>query len=122
MCFAVSASMAQTHTSSDAAMTPADNSKVNSAEVNSTVKQTTADGRKNSSSDVALTQQICKSVMPDKHLSMSAHNATIVAVHGAVTLNGVVRGDHEKHVIEIKAQAIAGNNNVTNGPTIAPNT
>ena len=101
-------------------MKPADNSQSNSAAVNSTMKPSTADGQSNSSSDVTRTQQIRKSVMADKHLSMYAHNVKIVAVNGAVTLNGVVRSDHEKHVVQMRAQAIAGKDNVTNDLTIAP--
>lgn len=97
-----------------------DNSKVNSAAMNSTSKTSTADAQKNDSTDIALTQQIRKSVIADKTLSTYAHNVKIVAVNGMVTLNGVVRDSHEKELVAMKAQAIAGEGNVTNDLTIAP--
>jgi osmotically-inducible protein OsmY len=59
--------------------------------------------------------------MADKSLSTYAHNVKIVAVNGAVTLNGVVKSAHEKSVIQAKARAVAGKGNVTNDLTIAPN-
>jgi hyperosmotically inducible protein len=101
--------------------TPApDNSKMNSDSVNSTGAGSTADAQKNDSTDMALTQRIRKSVIADKTLSTYAHNVKIVAVNGAVTLNGVVRDSHEKDVVEQKAEAIAGKTNVTDDLTIAP--
>ena len=66
-------------------MKRADNSEANSAEVNSTMTPSTADGQSNAASDIKITQQIRKSVIADKHLSTYAHNVKIVAVNGAVT-------------------------------------
>lgn len=100
--------------------TAPDNSKANSDGVNSTSKTSTADAQKNDSTDIALTQQIRKSVIADKSLSSYAHNIKIVTVDGAVTLNGVVRDSHEKDVVVMKAQAIAGKSNVTDDLTVAP--
>lgn len=97
-----------------------DNSKANSNSVNSTDSMSTAEGQKNDPADISLTRRIRKSVIADKSLSTYAHNVKIVAVNGAVTLNGVVRDSHEKSVIEAKAQAIAGRGNVTDDLTIAP--
>jgi osmotically-inducible protein OsmY len=98
-----------------------DNSKSNSNSVNSNDKMMgTADAQKNDASDVALTQQIRKSVVQDKSLSSYAHNVKIVTVNGRVTLNGVVRDASEKNAIEMKAQAVAGKANVTDALTIAP--
>jgi hyperosmotically inducible protein len=97
-----------------------DNSKVNSAAINSTGTASTADAQKNDPTDIALTRQIRKSVIADKTLSTYAHNVKIVTVNGMVTLNGVVRDSHEKEVVATKAQAIAGERNVTNELTIAP--
>ena len=97
-----------------------DNSKANGDVLNSTGKTSTADAQKNNSTDIALTQQIRKSVIADKSLSTYAHNVKIVSVNGAVTLNGVVRDSHEKDVLEMKAQAIAGKANVTDDLTVAP--
>ncbi len=101
--------------------TPApDNSKANADSMNSTDSTSTAQGQSNSSADIALVQQIRKSVIADKSLSTYAHNVKIVALNGAVTLNGVVRDDRERNAIETKAQAAAGKGNVTNDLTIAP--
>ena len=100
--------------------TAPDNSKANGDVVNSTGKTSTADAQKNDSTDIALTQQIRKSVMADKTLSTYAHNVKIVTVNGTVTLNGVVRDSHEKDVVAMKAQAIAGKDNVTDALTVAP--
>lgn len=104
----------------NAQTTAPDNSKANSDTVNSTSKTSTADAQKNDSTDIALTQQIRKSIMADKSLSTYAHNVKIVTVNGTVTLNGVVRNGHEKAVVAMKAQAIAGKGNVTDDLTIAP--
>ena len=120
-CFAVGTGIAQTPASTtDTAMKPADNSKANSAEVNSTMTPSTADGQSNAASDIKITQQIRKSVIADKHLSTYAHNVKIVAVNGAVTLNGVVRSGQERSAIQMKAQAVVGKEKVTNDITIAP--
>ena len=100
--------------------TAPDNSKANSSTMNSTAKTSTADAQKNDSTDIALTQQIRKSVIADKSLSTYAHNVKIVTVNGVVTLNGVVRDGHEKDVVAMMAEAIAGKGNVTDDLTIAP--
>jgi hyperosmotically inducible periplasmic protein len=101
--------------------TPApDNSKANANSMNSTDSTSTADGQSNNPADITLAQQIRKSVIADKSLSTYAHNVKIVAVNGAVTLNGVVRDIREKAAIETKAQALAGKGNVTDDLTIAP--
>ena len=103
------------------AQSPApDNTKMNANSANSTNKMSTSDGQRNDSADLALTQEIRKSVMADKELSTYAHNVKIVAVNGAVTLNGVVRDSHEKTTVAMKAEAIAGKGKVTNALTIAP--
>jgi len=104
------------------AQTPSapDNTKANEAPVNSAVNASVVDGQANMASDLKITQQIRKSVMADKTLSTYAHNVKIVSVNGAVTLNGVVRSDHEKTVVEMKAQSVAGKARVTNDLTVAP--
>jgi osmotically-inducible protein OsmY len=99
----------------------ADNTGSNAAPANSSMQApSTADGQSNASSDLQITQRIRKSVMADKNLSTYAHNVKIVAVNGAVTLNGVVRNAHEKNVVAMKAQKVAGKGNVTNDLTLAP--
>jgi hyperosmotically inducible protein len=103
----------------DSAPAP-DNAKANGSSMNSTDSMSTAQGQRNDSTDISLARQIRKSVIADKSLSTYAHNVKIVAVNGAVTLNGVVRDSHEKNVIETKARSIAGAGNVTDDLTIAP--
>jgi hyperosmotically inducible protein len=97
-----------------------DNSKSNANSMNSTDSTSTAQGQSNDPADITLAQQIRKSVIADKSLSTYAHNVKIVAVNGAVTLNGVVRDSREKNIIETKARALAGKGNVTDDLTIAP--
>jgi osmotically-inducible protein OsmY len=105
-----------------ASTTPApDNTRSNAAPVNSAMQASIADGQTNLASDLKITQRIRKSVMADKNLSTYAHNVKIVSVNGAVTLNGVVKSEHEKNVVEMKAQSIAGKERVTNDLTVAPN-
>jgi hyperosmotically inducible protein len=101
------------------AQTPApDNSKVNADSANSTNKASTADGQSNNAEDLAITQQIRKSIIADKSLSTYAHNVKIVTVNGTVTLNGVVRDDREKSAVGSKAEAVAAS--VVNDLTVAP--
>jgi osmotically-inducible protein OsmY len=98
----------------------ADNSKANAAPVNSSNSSSIADGQKNNSLDLKLTQTIRKSVMADKSLSMDAHNVKIVSVNGYVTLNGVVRSDSEKASVEAKAIHVAGPDKVKDDLQVAP--
>jgi hypothetical protein len=57
------------------AQTPApDNSKANANAANSTNKASTADGQSNDPKDLAITQQIRRSIIADKGLSTYAHN------------------------------------------------
>jgi hyperosmotically inducible protein len=103
----------------DSAPAP-DNAKANGNSMNSTDSMSTAQGQKNDPADISLARRIRQSVIADKSLSTYAHNVKIVAVNGAVTLNGVVRDGHEKNVVEMKARSIAGEGNVTDDLTIAP--
>ena len=100
------------------AQTPPDNTKQN--RLDSTNTAASADAQKNDKSDLALTQQIRKSIMADKSLSSYAHNVKIVAVNGNVTLNGVVHSQQEKDTIEAKAQAALANGSVVNNLKITP--
>ena len=99
----------------------ADNTQSNALPANSAMNASIADGQTNMASDLKITQQIRKSVIADKNLSTYAHNVKIVSVNGAVTLNGVVKSDHEKRVVVLKAEAIVGREKVTNDLTVAPN-
>jgi osmotically-inducible protein OsmY len=97
-----------------------DNSKLNAAPVNSSDSSSIADGQKNNSRDLKLTQTIRQRVMADGSLSVDAHNVKIVSVNGYVTLNGVVRSDSEKASVEAKAIQIAGADKVKNDLQVAP--
>jgi len=100
------------------AQTAPDNTKQN--RLDSTNRVASADAQKDDKTDLAITQQIRKSVMADKSLSTYAHNIKIVAVNGNVTLNGVVHTQQEKDAIEVKAQAVLGNGSVVNNLKITP--
>jgi osmotically-inducible protein OsmY len=97
---------------------PPDNAKSNKVDASNT--KATADAQTNKAADLDLTKRIRQSVMADKSLSTYAHNIKIVTVNGSVTLNGVVRSEDEKGVIEEKAANIAGKNKVTSKLKIAP--
>jgi osmotically-inducible protein OsmY len=104
----------------DSSTTSPDNTRVN--QQNDTNTTANADDQKEDTSDLRLTQRIRKSVIADKALSTYAHNVKIIAVNGTVTLNGVVRSEHERDSIAMKAQSIAGKTRVVNDLTIAPPT
>ena len=97
---------------------PADNSESNKLDQSNTTA--TADAQKENPSDRMLTQRIRKSVMADKTLSTYAHNVKIVSINGNVTLNGVVRSDQEKSLVESKAVAVAGQQHVVDDLKVAP--
>jgi hyperosmotically inducible protein len=97
-----------------------DNSKSNGAAENSANSTSTADGQSNRAEDIALTRRIRRSVMADRQLSVNAHNVKIVTVNGHVTLNGVVRSDSEKALVEAKATIAAGADNVVNDLKVVP--
>jgi osmotically-inducible protein OsmY len=101
-----------------AAQTAADNTKVNTRD--RAAGAVTADQQKQNSSDVALTQQIRKSLLADKALSTYAHNVKVVTQAGEVTLKGPVRSEEEKQSVEAKAVAAAGAGHVSNQLSIAP--
>ena len=72
----------------------------------------TAGQQSNSSSDIALTQRIRRSIMKDDSLSTMAKNVKIVSANGGVTLRGPVKTEKEKSRVAAKAKAIAGVDNV----------
>jgi hyperosmotically inducible protein len=82
--------------------------------------QPTADQQKSNKGDRQLTQQIRKSVVGDKSLSVAAHNVKIISRDGMVTLRGTVKSDDEKKAIEDKATEIAGQGKVTSELTVSP--
>jgi osmotically-inducible protein OsmY len=97
---------------------PADNTKVNQQDRQQS--EPTADQQKNNTSDVELTRQIRRSLTGDKSLSTYAHNVKVVAQNGRVTLKGPVRSDAEKSAILAKAAEIAGQTNINDEITVAP--
>jgi hyperosmotically inducible periplasmic protein len=92
-----------------------DNTKTNEAN-----RGNTADQAQNNVSDREMMQRIRKSVMDEKSLSTYAHNVKIIAKHGQVTLEGPVRSDDEKRIVEEKAKEVAGAGNVNNRITVKP--
>ena len=93
-----------------------DNSRENKLDSNRTV---TADSQKENAGDRQVIQSIRRGVVADKSLSTYAHNVKIVSVNGQVTLNGVVKSDDEKAIVEQKALAVAGQGHVTNDLKVA---
>jgi osmotically-inducible protein OsmY len=96
----------------------ADNSKMNKGDADKDA--TTADQQKMNPSDRAITQKIRAEIMKDKSLSTYAHNVKIITQDGKVTLKGPVRTGDEKSFIEAKANAIAGDGNVTSQIEVVP--
>jgi hyperosmotically inducible periplasmic protein len=88
-----------------------DNTKVNQQD--RAQGAVTADQQKENRTDRDLARQIRKSVIADKSLSTYAHNVKIISQNGAVTVKGPVRSDDERKAIIAKAEAVAGNGNVT---------
>ena len=80
----------------------------------------TADQQKMNPSDRALTQKIRKAIHRDKSLSTYGRNIKIFTQDGKVTLRGPVRSEEEKNNLQLKAVAVAKEENVTNQLEIAP--
>ena len=97
---------------------PPDNTKTNERDRSKT--QPTADQAKNTTNDREIMQKIRQSVMADKTLSTYAHNVKIISQHGKVTLKGPVRSEEEKTAIMKMATDVAGDGNVTDQISIAP--
>jgi osmotically-inducible protein OsmY len=95
-----------------------DNAKSNKVDASNAAA--TAEAQSNSAADLDMTKRIRQSLMADKSLSTYAHNIKIVTVNGRVTLNGVVRSQDEKGVVELKAANIAGENKLTSDLKVAP--
>lgn len=97
---------------------PADNSKSNKLDPSNTTS--TADSQKDNTNDRTITQSIRKNLMSDKSLSTYAHNVKIVTVDGTVTLNGVVRSEHEKNAVQSAAASVVGQSHVVNDLKVTP--
>jgi osmotically-inducible protein OsmY len=100
------------------AQTPPDNTKVNKRD--RAEGAVTADQQKENAPDRELAAKIRKAIVDDKALSTYAHNVKVVVRGGKVTLKGPVRSETEKTAIAAKATEMAGDGNVTNSLTIAP--
>ena len=98
--------------------TAPDNTRSNQEDPSNTNQ--TADQQANNSTDLDIAKRIRRSIMDDKTLSTYGHNVKIVAVSGAVTLNGVVRNDDEKAAIAAKAASVVGRDRVVNDLKVAP--
>ncbi len=79
----------------------------------------TAGDQSNSNDDLAITQEIRKSVVADESLSTNAHNVKIITGNGVVTLRGPVSSADEKARIAAKAQRVPGVRRVNNELEIA---
>jgi hyperosmotically inducible protein len=82
----------------------------------------TADQAGQGASDREIMSKIRRSIVDDKSLSQYAKNVKIVAQKGKVTLRGPVHSQEEKEVIESKAAAVAGKENVVSALTVKPET
>ena len=91
---------------------PADNTGSNKQDPSN--MNPTADDQKGNSSDLKIVQQIRKSVVADKSLSVDAHNMKIVSSNGRVTLNGIVASETEKRDLAQKAAQMVGAEHVVN--------
>jgi hyperosmotically inducible periplasmic protein len=79
----------------------------------------TADQQTNAAGDRDLTEQIRKSIIADKSLSLYAHNVKIITINGMVTLKGPVKSDAEKQTVaNLAVKAAGGQEKVTNNITV----
>ena len=101
----------------DATSVPADNTKANQNDRDSS--RTTADQQANDKSDVELARQIRKAIVNDKTLSTNAHNVKVIVRGGMVTLKGPVNSAEEKQSVETKASQLAGADRVANELQVA---
>ena len=100
-------------TDTNAAMTNADNSRVNTRDRNDTTL--TPGDQGNSDADRGITQKIRQMVVSSTNdYSMTAKNIKIITADGKVTLRGPVKTDAEKSGIGDIATGVAGAGNVDN--------
>lgn len=91
----------------------ADNTSRN--QVNRDSQTKTPLDQSNTSADTKVTAGIRRAVMDDSTLSTNAHNCKIITDKaGVVTLRGPVDSQTEKDLVEAKAIAVAGVNQVVN--------
>ena len=99
------ATTSPTHSASNPATTPADNTGKNARDDGST---TTPLDQGMSKEDTAVTQAIRRSVMEEKDMSVNGQNVKIITKDGAVTLRGPVASEAERAKIGDLAQKVAG--------------
>lgn len=102
---------------SNAASTPADNTKKNERD-RGEVTLTPGDQGENET-DRTITQRIRQGVVKEDALSMTAKNIKIITVNSVVTLRGPVKSDKEKADIATIAQGVEGVKRVDNQLEIA---
>jgi hypothetical protein len=72
------------------------------------------------SPDQQITERIRRSLLEDQTLSTDARDVRIVTRNGRVTLDGPVNSEHEKKVVEEKAEEVVGKKNVVNRLRVVP--
>lgn len=92
----------------------ADNTKQNKQEMPTAEQQT------NNAADLDMAKNVRRALMQDKSLSTYAHNVKVIAQNGKITLKGPVRTQDEKQAIAAKAGEVAGQGNIVNELTVAP--
>ncbi len=97
---------------------PADNTGINKRDQSQS--EQTADQQGQSKADIDLTQQIRRSIVNDKSLSVDARNVKIITINGFVTLKGPVASEQEKRAVEQKAVRLAGTDKVKSELDVAP--
>jgi len=101
-----------TTTTANRPLTPAPAEKVTSTHTVTTDKVTHdktpgALDQSEKESDLKITQTIRHALTEDKSMSTAAHNITIVAIDGVVTLKGAVKTEAEKTAIAERAKNTA---------------
>ncbi len=94
----------------DVGATAPDNTAINARDNN----LPTSGDQSESRSDIAITQQIRRSIVTDSTLSDNAKNIKIITQNGVVTLRGPVNTDQEKATIQNKVQNVPGVSSVNN--------
>jgi hypothetical protein len=74
----------------------------------------TADKQPNNKTDIATAASVRKALVNDNSLSTYAHNVTVNANGGVVTLRGEVKDNNEKMAVENAAHRAQGVNQVIN--------
>jgi hypothetical protein len=75
---------------------------------------TTADKQPNNKTDIATVASVRKALVNDDSLSTYAHNVTVNASGGIVTLRGEVKDNNEKRAVENAARQAQGVTQVIN--------